>query len=93
MLKTSCLQVQSNITDWSYKVDTLALNVQIESSFCMSGGKEFQSRTALGKKDISLLSVLQPIIWNLFLNFLFGEISLLSFLVTTIFCQLCIDFV
>ena len=39
-------------------VDTLALKAQSESSSCMSGGKAFQSRTVLGKKDIFLLSVL-----------------------------------
>ena len=59
-------------------VDTLALVVQSEAIFCMSGGKAFQSQTALGKNDIILLAVLQPIVWNLFLVYLYGEFSLLS---------------
>ena len=64
-------------------VDTLALKAQNESCSCMSVCKAFQSQTVLGKKDIFLLSVLQPMVWNLFLVFLFWEISLLSFLMAT----------
>ena len=82
-LKTSYLQVKSNFTHWPYMVDTLALKAQSEPRSCMSGGKAFQSRTVLGKKDIFLLSVLQPMVWNPFLVFLFGEISLLSFWMAT----------
>ena len=82
-VKTSYLQVKSNFIHWSSMVDILALNAQSESSSCMSGGKVFQSLTVLGKKDIFLLSALQPMVWNLFLVFFFGEICLLSFLMAT----------
>ena len=63
-------------------VDTLALKAQTESEFCMSGGKAFQSLTVLGKNDIFLLSILQPMTWNLFLDLLL-DVNLLSFMMAT----------
>ena len=49
-------------------VDTLALVAQSEFSSCMSGGKAFKYQTALGKNDIFLLAVFQPIVRNLSLS-------------------------
>ena len=71
----------ARIHHWSYKVDTLDLKAQSESSSCMPGGMAFLFRTVLGKKDICFMSVLQPIIWNPFIDF---------FLEKFVFCKLCI---
>ena len=51
-VKTSYLQVEINAIHWSHMVDTLSLKAQGKSSSFMSGGKAFQSRTVLGKKDV-----------------------------------------
>ena len=81
-LKPSYLQVKSSFTHWPY-VDTMALKAPSESTSCISDGKAFQSRTVLGKKDIFLLSDLQPLVWNMFLVFRFGKINLLTFFMAT----------